>query len=212
MTHAAGTPFHFTMRHLLPLLGFFLGIALYAPFARAQQPTPAATPAPAPAPASTNSAAATPAPTPTAPAPTGGPAPELRLYIVYPQPGPGLHLYDKPGYIAAKPDLIFTTLLSAKPTKQKNANGKLGPDGKVIITSTWDEPVIDLGLTPDESAGFLKLTTKAKGKHTLLMLNDTPLTAPMVDGPIDTPIIRLEYGKMKDPDRVTAQIETMLKK
>ncbi len=175
------------MRPLLPLSCALLAFTLLSPSARAQ-----------------------------ATAPVPAPVPVLRLFVVSPTPAPGLHLYDKPGYpklgyIADKPDLVFTVLESVHQTVEPIHNAKLQPDGHIVVTDTYQQPVIDLGLTPEESAGFYKLTSQNKGKRTLLMLNDTPLTAPMIDEAINTPTIRLT-GKMSDPAKLTAQIQTLVKK
>src|SRR5271170_4201104 len=67
-------------------------------------------------------------------------APVLRMFVVYTQPAPGLHPFDAPGfvklgYIADKPDLVWTELVSVHQTTEKVANGKLGPDGKIVVTS-----------------------------------------------------------------------------
>jgi hypothetical protein len=153
----------------------------------------------------------------TPPATTPAAPPVLRMFVVFTAPAPGLHLYDtkgfpKLGYIADKPDLVWTELESLHQTTEKQANGKLGPNGNIIITDTWLEPVVDLGLTTAETAEFFKLTTQYKGKRTLLFLNDTPLTAPMIDGPINTPTIRLLLGKMQHPELITQQLQTLVKK
>ena len=138
------------------------------------------------------------------------------MFVVYTQPAPGLHPYDskefpKLGYIADKPDLVWTELKSVHQTVQKNHTGKLEPNGTITVTGTTEEPALDLGLTTEETAAFFKLTTTYKGHKTLVFLNDTPLSAPMVDGPIDTPLIRLS-GKLPQPDKLAQELQTLVPK
>jgi hypothetical protein len=139
----------------------------------------------------------------------------LKFYVVYTQPGAGLVYYDtkpflKLGYIATKPDLVWTSLQSANVTAETIQDAKLGPDGHLIPTGTHKVPDISLGLTPEESNQFFKLTTLYKGKKTLLLLGDTPLIAPMIDGPINTPMIRVT-GNMGDPNKLAAELQTLVK-
>jgi len=144
------------------------------------------------------------------------PAATLNFFVVYTQPGTGLHLYDtkqfpRLGYIADKPDLVWTELAGAKPSTETIQDAKLGPNGKLIPTGTHTEPVISLTLTPSETQQFFQLTTLYKGKKTLVLLGETPLIAPMIDGPINTSSIMIS-GKVPDPAKFSQQLQVLVKK
>ncbi len=94
----------------------------------------------------------------------------LRFFVVSQEKVEGGRFIDTPelpnvGYIAAKLDLVVTTL------QDVSVSSKNPPDSP---------PALSVTLQPEDARRFANLTKKSIGKRLLLMLGDKPLTAPRV--------------------------------
>lgn len=94
----------------------------------------------------------------------------------------------KLGYISAvAPDLAVKRLKNVKSDVAKSQNGRMDKDGKVVLEPMTEAPVIILSFFPEDEAKFAELTSLAKRKRLLVMVNGFPLVAPWVNERITTP-------------------------
>ena len=124
----------------------------------------------------------------------------LAFYVVSEEKLDGGRFIDtldmpKLGYIAVKPDLIITQLAGVSETAIHSFMGKIGKDGKVTETPTPDEPALLIQILPTDSQKFESLTERSIGKRVLIMLGNTPLIAPRVEGPISTQSFQITIGR-----------------
>jgi hypothetical protein len=103
--------------------------------------------------------------------------------------------FPKLGYIAAKPDLVITQLVAVSETVSHSSMMERGKDGKWVEKPLPDRPALDVQILPEDSQKFEALTKQNIGKQVLLMVGDTPLTAPRVQSPISTRSFQLTIGE-----------------
>jgi hypothetical protein len=118
--------------------------------------------------------------------------------------------FPKLGYIAAKPDLVVMNLEAVHPDVTPRRDVFVDENGKKTPVPVNERASLIIRMLPDDAKQFTMLTEKAVGKKVLIMLGDTPLTAPMIPRPISNQNIGLNmgFGKKKE----MKEIETRLKK
>jgi hypothetical protein len=100
----------------------------------------------------------------------------------------------KLGYIAAKPDLVITQLVSVSETVSHSSMGKIGKDGKLTETPLPDTPALNIIILPADAKKFEVVTEHSVGQRVLMMLGDIPLIAPTVQAPISTQSFQVTLG------------------
>ena len=104
--------------------------------------------------------------------------------------------FPKLGYIAAVPDLVITrletvTLFTSEPHSRE-----------------W--PALSIVLRSGDAPQFTALTERAVGKKLLLMLGDSPLTAPMVVERIPAASLMLTFGKGTDSEKLIGGLKKLV--
>ncbi|MDB6140907.1 MAG: hypothetical protein JWO94_3979 [Verrucomicrobiaceae bacterium] len=118
----------------------------------------------------------------------------LAFYIVKDAKGDGpTRFIDTPslpklGYISAvTPDLAIKRLKQVKSDVAKQEDARRDKDGKLVLEPMTEVPVIILNLFPEDEVKFAELTSSAKRKRLLVMVNGVPLVAPWVNERVTTP-------------------------
>ena len=103
--------------------------------------------------------------------------------------------FPKLGYITPKPDLVIKQLVAVSETISHSSMVKIGKDGKLIETPLPGVPAIDVQILPADAQKFEALTKRNIGKRVLLMVDDMPLIAPVVQSPISTLSFQITIGE-----------------
>ena len=139
--------------------------------------------------------------------------PSISIYIVSREKIDGGRFINTPdlpklGYIAARPDLVITRLVTVKETVSHSSTVKVEKDGKRIETPLPDRPVLDITISPEDAKKLETLTENNIGKRALIMAGDMPMFAPYVRSPISAQSFEIDMG---DHDKQKA-VEDELKK
>ena len=117
----------------------------------------------------------------------------LSFYLVSDEKIDGGRFIDAPdfpklGYIAASPDLVITRLETVSL--------------ETSIPYSRERPAISIVMHSEDAQQFTALTERAAGKTLLVMLGDTPLTAPKVMERIPTASMMLVFGTKVDSKQI----------
>lgn len=132
--------------------------------------------------------------------------------------------FPRLGYIKQTPDIIFAELEAVAHDKSYTiVNDKGEPVGlNTIITIISDEGepvglnrrdnVVSITLRPEDARKFEGLTKENIGNKILLMLDETPLTAPVVVQPIHGPNVQIIVGNKQDLQKIEDGLRRLVKK
>ena len=115
------------------------------------------------------------------------------------------------GYIANAPDLVVTRLEAVVPDVSRQQDIMVDKAGKETVMPMQTRPAITIRMRAEDAKKFSTLTEQAIGKRVLLMLGDTPLIAPMVQGPISTPSLILTLGEETDKKKVEDELKKLVR-
>jgi hypothetical protein len=125
----------------------------------------------------------------------------LSFYIVSSENVVGGRFIDTPdfpklGYIGPKPDLVVTRLETVA----------------VDVSPPFSKarPAINIAMHSGDAPQFTALTEQAIEKKLLVMLGDTPLTAPLVKARIPTANVMLTFGEGTDSKKVADGLKRLI--
>jgi hypothetical protein len=123
----------------------------------------------------------------------------LAFYLVSEEKIEGGRFVDTPefpkiGYIAAKPDLVVTSLRDVYP--QESENVMVDKDGKHTVVA--GPPTLTVRLRAEDGKQFAALTQRSIGKRLLVVLGEKPTAAPMVRMPIQGGSFLIEFSNLED--------------
>ena len=98
------------------------------------------------------------------------------------------------GHIAAIPDFAVTKLKAVYRAAEEDEAIMIGVDGKPKVIPNQTPPSLSVQLAPKDSQLFAIFTGKVIGKRLLIMVGDTPLSAPKVTVPIDGGIFAVSFA------------------
>jgi hypothetical protein len=117
----------------------------------------------------------------------------------------------KLGYIATKPDLVVTRLEAVTlDTEVAHDDVMIDKDGKRTVVPRKAQAAVSITFCPNDRKRFASLSERAVGMRLLLMLGDTPLTAPYVMTPIDSPSVTLTFDAETDRKKVTGELKKLV--
>jgi hypothetical protein len=137
-----------------------------------------------------------------------GDQPRLHVYIVTQEAGAGLHSADFPafpklGYIAERPDLTVSQL--------EGVSFGTRPGGPVEKAKE-DRTSLVLRLTTKDAEALKQLTSAHLRARLLMLLNDDPLFAPVIQTPSTGESVYITPPPGSDTAKLKARLETLVEK
>ena len=139
-------------------------------------------------------------------------SPALQFYIVSEEKIDGGQFIDTPdlpklGYISSVPVLTITNLESVDLGSPK-PQIMLDENRKVVSSNSVSS--LNISLNSDDAKKFSAITEQAIGKQLLMMLDNSPLIAPRINGPISTKQIQLTLGDQTKLQKVQDKLKELV--
>jgi hypothetical protein len=117
--------------------------------------------------------------------------------------------FPKLGYISAAPDLVVTRLQAVVPDISREQSVMV--DGKRTVEPLRERAAFHIRMHAAEARKFTALTEQAVGKRLLVMLGDSPLTAPRVMSPISTESLFMTFGENADTNKIEHALKRLIR-
>lgn len=137
----------------------------------------------------------------------------LRFYVITEQPVSGGRYVDtrdfpKLGYISNAPSYVLARLQKVFTNDVTSVSFLHRGDKVEIETNTT--PAVSITMFPGDAKAFAEFTRQNIDRKVVLILQDQPLMAPMIQAPIETGTLQLGWERRAFPKKVVEAIQSLV--